>query len=600
MPVPKTNPARNAILQHATKYEGDEPYTPAPPRTSQTGIMHVFRRLSSNGNLAPASKRNAHGLVERRVLNVDQHRERCDISGLHQAKLRRVAFCVDVEIAPMPKYSDSEVKSKKITPSHDKTTKRKITEKGEGEALKSSRTAECQTAEAGEKKKLDGKTDLKWSKEEENKAGQNGTGRSAGTEHSVVTADKTGSEAKKKEKKKKSEEERKARKEKKRKQAEANGTIPMEIHPDSDSSTDVVLSSPVPGTAKAPAQFVPTTNPARIYRRCCQLRETPILKKITEQLTNATNCSTRPGMVDRLDLTGYWMQLSDLIALGDYLAVVPVKELIMENCGLTDEGLRVILAGLLAAREPEARRRKAADKGLTQQGGAVERLVLRNNKIGPEGWKHICLFVYLCRTLQCLDLSKVQFPQETAADPNVSVNGIHGNGSRMPLDTCGLFVKALKERLGGSTLGLLNMSETGLSTSQLGLLMDAVIKSGIRKLGLAHNNIDPKGIEYVVRFLGYDGCDGLDLGGNDLRDQLGVIADAIPEGHRIQGLSLAECNLVPWSLCKLLPKLVKLGTFKFLDLSHNPELFTSQPSAVPVLRRQAFPGSRLLFFDATC
>ena len=32
----------------------------------------------------------------------------------------------------------------------------------------------------------------------------------------------------------------------------------------------------------------------------------------------------------------------------------------------------------------------------------VERLVLKNNKLGVEGWKHICLFTYLCRTLRHL------------------------------------------------------------------------------------------------------------------------------------------------------------------------------------------------------
>ena len=47
------------------------------------------------------------------------------------------------------------------------------------------------------------------------------------------------------------------------------------------------------------------------------------------------------------------MQLPDIITLSDYLAVVPVKKLILEDCGLGDEAVRVILAGLLAAKTPE-------------------------------------------------------------------------------------------------------------------------------------------------------------------------------------------------------------------------------------------------------
>jgi hypothetical protein len=86
-------------------------------------------------------------------------------------------------------------------------------------------------------------------------------------------------ETKKKDKKKRSEEERKARKEKKRKLAEANGSIPMEIHYDSADSSDATLDGP---EAPPSTTSTPTTNPVRIYRRCCQLRESPILKKITE------------------------------------------------------------------------------------------------------------------------------------------------------------------------------------------------------------------------------------------------------------------------------------------------------------------------------
>src|SRR4051812_10951878 len=57
-----------------------------------------------------------------------------------------------------------------------------------------------------------------------------------------------------KEKKKKSEEERKARKEKKRRLEVANGSKPMEIHADSDSSA---ASTPTVDTAPRP-QLTPT------------------------------------------------------------------------------------------------------------------------------------------------------------------------------------------------------------------------------------------------------------------------------------------------------------------------------------------------------
>lgn len=577
--VPKITPAKNAVLQHATKPEGEGPYIPAPPRTSPTGIFQVLRRLSSSGGgLGPGMKPHNHGLVERRVLNVDRNRERCDISGLDQAKLRRVAFCVDVEIAPMPKYADEpEDKSKKPSKGGSKDQKKKTKEKGEAEALKNPKAVEAQKEADGEIKAT-GEQVPREPRGEGTEAG-----REPGTSTERTPARATPADTKKREKKKKSEEERKARKERRRRQAEANGTIPMELHYDSDSSSSGTAHHR-PGSPRT--QTAPTTNPVRIYRRCCQLRETPILRKITEQLMDPANCSADPGMVEKLDLTGYWMQLSDLVTLGDYLAVVPVREVILENCGLTDEGLRVILAGLLAAKKTRSRRRRplSGPDGLTEQGGVVERVVLKNNRIGLEGWKHICLFIYLCRTLKSLDLSGIPFPSQTP--PPGSPNGSPTRAGQQPQGLCQLLSKSLGERLGGSTLSLLSLGETGLSAEQLGAVMDGIIKCGIKRLGLANNNIDADGLAHVARFLKSGHCEGLDLGGNDLRDGLAVLADALAdENCPLWALSLADCNLTPSSLCKLLPTLAKLEQFRFIDLSHNHDLFNSEPSAVSALRR---------------
>lgn len=577
--IPKASPAKNAVLQHASKPDGERPYTPAPPRSSQAGILQVFRRLSSsNGNLSPNSKPHNHGLVARRVLNVDHHRERCGISGLDQAKLRRVAFCVDVEIAPMPKYADEPQDKERKTDKAGKDRKKKMKEKSEGEALKHPKAVEAQKEVNGEIKATGEAVPKEPPKEG---SGEPGSDPRASID-STISERTLSADARKKEKKKKSEEVRKARKEKRRKQAEANGTIPMELHYDSDSSSSG--STPRSGTPKT--QSAPTTNPVRIYRRCCQLRETPILRKITEQLVDPANFSPETGIVEKLDLAGYWMQLTDLITLGDYLAVVPVRELILENCGLTDEGLRVILAGLLAARKAKARRRRPLNEpdGLTEQGGVVERLVLKNNKIGPEGWKHICLFIYLCRTVKSLDLSGIQFPRE--ATPAASPNGSPTPAGRQPQGFCHLFSKSLGERLGGSTLSLLSLGQTGLSSEQLGAVIDGVLKCGIKRLGLAHNDISAEGLGHVARFLASPSCEGLDLGGNNLRDGMATLAGALDvEGCALWALSLADCNLTPSSLCQLLPGLVKLGHFRFLDLSHNHELFSSDPSAVGMLRR---------------
>ncbi|RYP66374.1 hypothetical protein DL770_008815 [Monosporascus sp. CRB-9-2] len=587
-PLPKISPGKNAVLPPAVRQAGDAPYTPAPPGSSRPGFLGVLRRLSSSNAPAHPNSRANHGLVERRILNVDNNRERCRVNELSQAKLRRVSFCVDVEIAPMPRYADEVADSKM---SVEKCQKRKIKEKGEGEALKNPKALTEQKEQEGVVRAT-GET---LPKEPEKEGTEAPSGQTDG--HTRDTP-KEGGELKaeqgmtrKKEKKKKSEAERKAKKEQKRKEALEKGTIPMEIHLDSDSSSEVSLSSGPPSI-----QVKPTTNPARIYRRCCQLRETDILTKITHQLPKSTE-DCPDGLVEKLDLTDYFLPLRDLITLGDFLAVVPVKEIVLENCGLTDEGVRVVLAGLLAARKPQVKYRKSTTKpaGLVPQGGVVERVVLRNNKIGAEGWRHIGLFIHLCRSIKSIDLSKIPFPApaEPVKTPLTQhhhfhlSNGSHngGHGATAPPDVSLLFSKALSERLAGSELELVNLGATGMTAHQLGVIVDGILKAGVIRLGLSHNNLDAEGVQHVARYLRSAKCEGIDLGGNDLRRHLETIAGAIDEHNPLWAISLANCNLDPASLRKILPNFTKLSGFRFLDLSHNQDLFESEPSALCLLRR---------------
>ncbi|KAI1455356.1 RNI-like protein [Annulohypoxylon moriforme] len=585
-PLPKISPNRNAVLPHASRQTGDAPYVPAPPKSNQPGFLGVFRRLSSsNGNAIPGS-RASHGLVERKVLNVDKHRERCRVHELSQAKLRRVAFCVDVEIAPMPKYADEEAANKKPV---DKTQKRKVTEKSEGEALKNPKAVEEQKENAGVVKAtgetLPKEPEKEGTQEKEKTEATNGHPKVNGTSEEAPVKEKE--TTRKKEKKKKSEAERKAKKEQKRREALEKGAIPMELYFDSDSSTeDLSIRSAV-----AKTQSTPTTNPGRIYRRCCQLRETDILTKITLQLPKVMEPRAN-GVVEKLDLSNYFMSTPDLVTLGDFLAVVPVREVILENCGLTDEGVRVILAGLLAARKTtNTGRRKSISKAsdLIQQGGVVERLVLKSNsKITSEGWKHICLFIHMCRSIKYLDLSHLPFPAPSDAPKTPLNHHFHIGGDHKPLapiDLSLLLAKAIGERLAGPELELLNISSIGLTSNQLGAIIDGVIKSGVSRLGLANNSLDAQGVQHIARYLRNAKCEGLDLGGNDLRDHLPELTASFDEKEGLWALSLANCNLMPASLCKLFPKLVKLRQFKFLDLSHNQALFESEPSAIGLLRK---------------
>lgn len=598
-PQPESSNPFGAALTPTAK---DAKKTHTPPSTPPAGgkgghtfIQSALRRLGSGGGGSTAKAAGSGGVCARRTMNVDPYRERCSLPDLDLKKLRRVAFCVDVEIAGAAQYSEEEPQappapSLKAEPNlskmeHEieaKKRKDQKQKKGEGAALKNPNTV-------AEEKEKDGV--VKASGKEVKPAPPVQPQESNPPEDSEVKEP-----TKKKEKKKRSEGERKERKERKHQEALANGSIPIEVRGEGSSSSSNDTSTGADTPPKS--QDRPTTDPLRIYRRCCQLRETPILKQIVEQISSPSACHvTTPGVLSNLDLSGYRMQLPDLITLGDYLAVVPVKRLVLENCGLGDEAVRVILAGLLAAKTPEqakhnkklAKRKDGETSEVTEQLGVIEKLILKDNpKIGKEGWRHIALFVYMSRSLKGIDVSMIPFPKSSAMADSVKHHHhtpLHHTLPPGPIDMSTLLQEAIAERLGGNRLEELIMAECGLSTECIGKIVDGVMKSGSTRLGLAGNNITREGLGHVIRYLQSGKCEGLDLGGNDLREDLNILAEALDEKSTMWALSLADCNLAPRSLESLLPALVRLPNCRFIDLSHNRDLFLTRPTALGLIRK---------------
>lgn len=559
--------------------------TPSPKSGS---FISALRRLSSSGagNLGNLGKvAGSTAATERKTMNVDPFRERCEIADLEPVKLRKVAFCVDVEIAAPAKYTEDDSSPPPDTrrPSLTQLENQVEIRKRKDQKLKMSEGESLKNPNPVANKDTDG-------------AGK-AAGENVELDSNLVPAASAESELKdptrKKEKKKRSEEERKERKERKKMEALANGTVPAELQ--RDNSSDSSASDLQTGTETPPkAQDRPTTDPLRIYRRCCQLRETPILKRITEQIGAPSACHVAtPGIISTLDLSGYWMQLPDLITLSDYLAVVPVKRLILENCGLEDEGVRVILAGVLAVKTPEQAKynkrlgRKSEGKALgkSERLGVVEKISFKNNpKVGREGWRHIALFLNMSRSIKAIDLSMIPFP-ETASTPgssNLSPKSL--SNPKLSSDIPSLLRRALMERK-GSSLEELVMAECSLTTEHIEVIVEGVTRCGITRLGLASNAMTLEGLHHVLRYLQIGRCEGLDLGGNNLRDHLHLLADSLDEKNALYALSLADCSLFTSSLDSLLPALVRLPNFRFIDLSHNHDLFAMRPSALGLLRK---------------
>lgn len=570
--APSANGALNGIqAASAGGQHGLEPYVPQQPKASF--LSNALRRLSSGTQVGTTGKVYPNGgMCPRKVMNVDPNRARCLVPELDQSKLRKVAFCVDVEIAGGPRYkdeADSEEKKKK-------RKEKKLKERGEGEALK-------HPDAVAEEKDKEGVVAV---------AQENvGNESDPNPEGTVLEEDKK-ENSKKKEKKKRSEAERKERKEKKRRKAEENGSVPIEFTREDDNAS-VEGAPAISGATTPKSQDRPTVDPLRIYRRCCQLRESPILKRISDQLSNPASCShAQPGVVTCLDLTGSRLQLADVMTLSDWLAIVPVKKLFLEDADLNDEKIRLILAGLLAAKVPEGPKRRSAlqENNTTdaQHSSAIKKLVLKNNpKITSEGWKHIALFVYMCKSIIALDVSMIPFPRyrpEMSPSPTNTAQGMTPSHDSRSKDIADIWSKAIAERLGGSGLQELSMGECSLTASSIRKIIDGCVMCGVQRLGLATNDIDGEGLEHVLHYIRSGVCQGVDLGGNDLREWIPRLCERLSKNSPIWALCLQDTGLTPESLRTLFPTLVAIPTFRFLDLSHNKGLF-SNPASLCLVRK---------------
>ena len=397
--------------------------------------------------------------------------------------------------------------------------------------------------------------------------------------------------SRKHEKKKRSEEERKERKEKKRRQAEANGKVPMQLKDEDEEDTSAATSgAAVPATSRPKTQNHPTTDPVRIYRRCCQLRETPVLKRVVDEISKpSSTLAESPGTVAALDLNNFPMTPEDIATFSDWLAVVPVRKLLLENCALTDQSVRAILAGLLSTKTVEQmrqRRRRAKKSNSStspkeERFDVIEKLSLKNNpKIGPAGWRHICLFVHLSKSIKAIDISGIPFPKSPSAS-----DGSSGQPQNPAPDVATLFAKSLAERYGGDHLDELLLTECKPTTETVRKICDAATAVGLRRLGFANNGLTREGLEHIVRYLKEGRCEGLDLGGNDIQEHLDLLISAIDRDHPLYALSLADCSLTPSAVQPLLQGLARLSNLRFIDFSHNRKLFSTEPDALPTFRR---------------
>ncbi|CAD6944496.1 unnamed protein product [Tilletia controversa] len=129
-----------------------------------------------------------------------------------------------------------------------------------------------------------------------------------------------------------------------------------------------------------------------LYTRCCRIRQEWPLKKMRQVFQEARQAAGGSGgttTLRTLDLSTIPLDQDAVDPLADFLSVdFGLDKLVLENCMLTDEGLKAFLHALLIS-------------------GTLPNLSLASNKkIKAQGWKYVALFIRRAQALRYLDLSE--------------------------------------------------------------------------------------------------------------------------------------------------------------------------------------------------
>lgn len=227
----------------------------------------------------------------------------------------------------------------------------------------------------------------------------------------------------------------------------------------------------------------------QLYRECCRTREEHPLKKMRLVFQEARQ--NTPPAVRTIDLSFIPLDRQAIEPVADLLSVdFGLQKLVLENCGLTDEGLKSILHALLVS-------------------GSLPSLSLASNKrIKYHGWRYVGIFMRRARALRYLDLSENNINRASlehiigalnkreasgtdGKEKRIDKEGSDGEETEEPLT---VQAKLLSETAdGAAALTSLRLENCGLKTASLEMLSHTVRSSDLCHLSLRRNRINQVG-----------------------------------------------------------------------------------------------------------
>lgn len=283
--------------------------------------------------------------------------------------------------------------------------------------------------------------------------------------------------------------------------------------------------------------------PDQVYIRCCHLREIMPIRNMLKQLQGQV------APIPRLRIANTKPTLVEIQALSDFLAVVPVAALNIDNNILTDEMIKLLFTGISRSTD-------------------LCRLSFINTKLNPLGWQYLCSYLgYNAKGVLALSLG--------CTNPTGVPNKVSPfNRSIMDWD---LFIEALGKY---GSLEELDLGGTMIPTEKIKpLLFNGFQESG-QILSLAYNELNHAEVKLVGDWaqLPETHLMGINLSGNNLsRQEDRYVLQQLLTNTKLMQLSLRNANFTAIDashISKVItPEQASMSNLRQLDLSCNPGLF---------------------------
>ncbi|KAF9275070.1 hypothetical protein BGZ68_000134 [Mortierella alpina] len=301
------------------------------------------------------------------------------------------------------------------------------------------------------------------------------------------------------------------------------------------------------------------------YLVACNNREEFPVDRLVADMRAASSRPANP-LLTTIDLSGEQLPRKTLDPISDVLTLeFGLKHLILDNCGLEDDTLKMLLYSLL----------------LTDTLTVLS--VQDNKKIKSTGFKYISVFVKKTKSLKSLNVSGIPMDKKSVEFLAHALRvGRLGFGSRLEelrMDQCGMrgnLLEIMAPAIRESNLRHVSMRSNRIGASGgvwLGVLMRDYDDQPNKAIP---NNNEEQGFKRVFPGVANPellkrtrGVEVLDVSDNDLRQGADFVAQTLRRNMSLKCLVLANNNLDPARLAVLADALKLNIGLQALDLSNN-------------------------------